>query len=144
MSKLYKNYISLKVQDCSKCYLFKSGFFYIFLDDDAKMLAPLLNLKLSNLNSTIVKCGFPTNSLNKYLEKLKDTEFDVHIVCDNDFTSSIDVYDFVNNISFNTVIDKFLSTNIDTLSISQAFDLLYDLQKKFTKIKLENNREKKK
>ena len=36
MSKLYKNYISLKIQDSSKFYLFKVGIFYIFIDKTKK------------------------------------------------------------------------------------------------------------
>ena len=45
MSKLYKKYMSLKINDSSKVYLFKSGIFYIFLDDDARTMSPILNLK---------------------------------------------------------------------------------------------------
>ena len=56
-SKLYNTYISLKIQRPYKKYLFKSGIFYIFIDDDVKELHKLLNLKLGNLNSKIVKCG---------------------------------------------------------------------------------------
>ena len=50
-SKLYANYVSLKIKSPYKKYLFKSGIFYIFIDDDAKELHKLLNLKLGNLNS---------------------------------------------------------------------------------------------
>ena len=60
-SKLYTNYVSLKIKSPYKKYLFKSGIFYIFIDDDAKELHKLLNLKLGHLNSNIVKCGFPIN-----------------------------------------------------------------------------------
>lgn len=134
MSKLLKSYVSLKVMDCSKFYLFKNGIFYVFLEDDAKIMAPLLNLKLTNLNQTVVKCGFPINSLDKYLQKLQGTEYTVHIVCDEDFNFSIDVNDFINNKALHEVLDNFLSINIDSLSIAQAFDLLYDLQNKFKNI----------
>ena len=135
MSKLYKNYVALKVKDCSKYYLFKCGIFYIFLDDDARVMASALNLKLSNLTPTIVKCGFPVDSLDKYLLMLKNSEYKVHIVKDNDFVNSINAFDFINNKSFQNILDDFLTTNIDELSISQAFDLLYDLQNKFKEIK---------
>lgn len=33
MSKLYQTYVALKVQDSTQLYLFKSGIFYIFLDE---------------------------------------------------------------------------------------------------------------
>lgn len=101
-SKLYKKYLSLKIEDSSYFYLFKSGIFYIFISDDAKIISPLLNLKLTNLNSVIMKCGFPINSAEKYL----------------------------NAKELVVILGDFLNVNIDTLSISQAFDLLYDLQDK--------------
>ena len=66
MSKLYQTYVALKIQDSSQLYLFKSGIFYIFIDEDAKLISSLFNLKLTNLNSMIVKCGFPTSQLEKY------------------------------------------------------------------------------
>lgn len=71
MSKLYKRYLQLKQVDDSKIYLFKSGIFYIFLQDDAIKMSNLLKLKLTNLNETVVKCGFPVKNLNKYLDLIR-------------------------------------------------------------------------
>lgn len=59
MSKLYEKYKSLKSENNDKLYLFKSGIFYIFLDEDAKKMSNFLNLKLTNLNESICKCRFP-------------------------------------------------------------------------------------
>ena len=86
MSKLFNNYISLKSQDSNKFYLFKSGIFYIFLDDDARAMSQQFGFKLSNLNNSVVKCGFPTNSLDKYIEKFKVAGYSVHIVCDDNIS----------------------------------------------------------
>ena len=66
MSKLYNKYLELKSNDDSVLYLLKSGMFYIFLHEDAKIVSEKLNLKLTNLNNNILKCGFPINSLTKY------------------------------------------------------------------------------
>jgi DNA mismatch repair ATPase MutS len=79
-SKLYQKYISLKTDDPDSKYLFKSSIFYIFISDDARIIAPILNLKLTNLNSHIKKCGFPVNSLNKYLERFKELNISIKIV----------------------------------------------------------------
>ena len=54
MSKLYEKYLVLKQRETNKLYLFKSGIFYLFLDDDAKKVSSLLNLKLTNLNKNVV------------------------------------------------------------------------------------------
>lgn len=134
MSKLYKSYVALKVKDCSKFYLFKSGIFYIFLDEDARTMSSVLGLKLGNLTPSIQKCGFPCSSLEKYMEKLKDTKYKIHIVCDSDFDQSIEAQSFINNQSLKNILENFIATDIDSLSISQAFDLLYNLQKNFKEI----------
>ena len=146
MSKLFKNYISLKSQDCNKFYLFKSGIFYIFLDDDARAMSQQFGFKLGNLNDSVVKCGFPTNSLDKYIEKFKIAGCPVHIVCDNDLkttSNSVDLNFFVNNQLFEKTLNNFLDLNIDMLSISQAFDTLFNLQHDFKQVMQEVSDEKK-
>ena len=49
MSKLYKKYNELKSTNNNQLYLFKSGMFLIFLDNDAKLVSKELNLKLTKL-----------------------------------------------------------------------------------------------
>ena len=70
MSKLMNLYTNLKKQDSNTLYLFKIGLFYNFLNDDAKKISNLLQLKLTNLSPEIIKCGFPYSSLDKYLKIL--------------------------------------------------------------------------
>ena len=67
MSRLYSIYESLKRKDNKTIYLFKSGVFYLALSDDAIYLSNKFNLKLTNLNDSIVKCGFPISSIDKYI-----------------------------------------------------------------------------
>lgn len=137
MSKLYKKYILLKVNNSHKLYLFECGIFYIFIHEDAILMSKLLNLKLSPLNSTVMKCGFPVKSAEKYLNFLKNSEYDVEIVpSDHDFTLA-NLNDYSVSQSLDNIICDFLKVNIDEVSVSQAFELLTDLQNKFKKIELE-------
>lgn len=86
LSSLYKRYLSLKIENSNNFYLFESGIFYLFIDNDAKFMSNILNLKLTNLNSQIVKCGFPTSHLDKYLKILKDMNYsNIQIVSSNSF-----------------------------------------------------------
>ena len=86
MSSLYKRYLSFKIENSDNFYLFESGIFYLFIDNDAKFMSNILNLKLTNLNSQIVKCGFPTSHLDKYLKILKDMNYsNIQIVSSNSF-----------------------------------------------------------
>lgn len=132
MSKIYNKYIKLKSEPNyqeNTLYLFKSGFFFIFIDEDAQIISPILNLKLGMLNNTIVKCGFPIHSLQKYLEIIKDTPYNIKIISfDNETPLSSNQYQYHENIK--TIIDEILHTNVDSLSISQAYDFLYNIQNK--------------
>ena len=69
MSKLYDIYSSLKSNESNSdktLYLFKSGIFFILIDEDAKIATKILNLKITFLTENVVKCGFPVSSLKKY------------------------------------------------------------------------------
>lgn len=133
MSKLVDCYKNLKSNDSSYLYLFKSGVFYIFLDEDAKIISNLLHLKLTNLNSEIQKCGFPANSLEKYLALLKLIPYEVKIIDNTDsvsytpkqFSINKEILDFLSDISI---------LNVETLSVSQAFNFLSSIKEKAIKL----------
>ena len=144
MSKLYKKYVLLKINKKKKIYLFECGIFYIFIDEDAKLMSKILNLKLTLLNSVIFKCGFPVNSINKYLQILKNSNYNIEIVPSDNFSSPISINNFAISKKIEKIIYDFLKHDINSLSISQAFDLLNDLQIKFRKIIGEKDNEEKK
>ena len=133
-SKLYKKYLSLKKEDPDTYYLFKNGIFYIFISDDAKKFAPILDLKLSNLNTDIVKCGFPITNADKYFKKIEKLKLNVQVVTitQASHTSSLDKH--LNDKKVFEIICEFSKVDIDSLSISQAFTWLSDLQEQFKKI----------
>lgn len=80
MSTLHNRYLQLKQENRDVYYLFKYGIFYIFLDDDAKDISKLFNFKLTNLNASVVKCGFPASQLNKYLAYFRGSNISVEII----------------------------------------------------------------
>ena len=136
MSKIYDTYKKLKLQSDNEntLYLFKYGIFFIFVDEDAKIVSNLLHLKLGQLNDTIVKCGFPINSLEKYVNLLKSTNYQVEIVNSNpESIFSTSEYLYFENLK--KVADEFLKLKIDDLSISQAYDFLYRMQNNLNEIK---------
>ena len=127
MSKLYSKYLSLKKEtNSSKIYLFKSGIFYLFIDEDAKMMSPLLQLKLTNLNPTVLKCGFPVNSLEKYMPLLEQTGKTIEIIdleknissSPKKFIITKDVKDFITYLS---------SQNSNNLSVKEAYQFIDDV-----------------
>ena len=123
MSKLLNNYVKLKSKNPNKLYLFKSGIFYIFIDEDAKIISSNFGLKLTNLNNDIVKCGFPTSSLEKYLNLFKNFSYDIEIIdlqkletpTSNNLFHSNMIKNFIINIS---------NINSEELSIKEAYSTI--------------------
>lgn len=128
MSKLYQKYVSLKIQNSNKLYLFKSGIFYIFIDEDAKLMSSILNLKLTNLNPMILKCGFPASKIEKYSELIKAANFSFEIIDLSSNTSYLPTQ-YILNEKINTLLKKIASINSNDLSISSAYEFIDDISK---------------
>ena len=116
MSKLYNRYKTLKNKE-DIVYIFKVGMFYVILDDDAKILSKLLNLKLIPLNSEVNKCGFPINSLKKYEKILKDNKIKYKIT-----------EDYEENKDLNQFLNKIKKYDIDNMTGIKALELIYELK----------------
>ena len=124
MSKLYETYLFLKKsEDNNTLLLFKSGIFFIFLENDARIASNILNLKITHLNENIIKCGFPKNSLDKYLNLINQTSYKVKII-----DSSNNTYYKTNEYVINEEIMQLLYkiSKIDTynLSIKEAYEFI--------------------
>lgn len=126
MSKIYNKYLELKhTQQEDTKYLFKSGIFYIFVDQDAEEMAPMLGLKLTNLNENVIKCGFPTNNISKYVNVLNELNISFRIIDENlEKVTSLEKY--LNNEKILSAIKKIQKYNIDEISPKQAYDILYE------------------
>lgn len=138
MSKMYKRYLELKHVNNEEIYLFKSGIFYIFLDNDAQKMAPILNLKLTNLNENILKCGFPVNNLSKYLKIINNAGYSIKIV-ESVNSTPISENDFLLNSSVKKILIDLASIETDTLSIKEAYSLLENLSSNAKQIQKEMN-----
>ena len=134
MSKLYNMYNELKKQDSDFIYLFKSGIFYIALDQDAYTLSKFFNFKITNFNDTIVKCGFPCTSLQKYSTIFNAYNLKIKII-ENTLNTSYDFKDYSNKIIINKMLDKINSIDINSLSVKEAFSLIECLQENAKQIK---------
>lgn len=137
MSKLYNTYLELKKQDEEIIYLFKSGIFFIALDNDAYTLSKIFNFKLTNLTDTVVKCGFPCSSFNKYSKlfilhhlKIKIIELDNKVI--------YQFKDYVLNIKITELLNDIKSIDINTLSIQEAYQFIENLKNKVNKINNED------
>ena len=116
MSKLYDKYVELKRKDSDKYYLFRSGIFYIFLDSDAKKISSITTLSLGRLNDSVVKCGFPKNSLDKYLDIFKNLGVDVEVIESEKDSKKVDV------------IRKVKKIQLESITPMEAYELLRELK----------------
>lgn len=124
MSKLYSEYLKRKGENQKPYYLFKSGMFYIFLDEDARKISRVVPLKITKLNNDIVKCGFPNNSLDKYMEVFKNLNLDVVLIDNNssDNKKSLEK-------SKDRVIKKIMNLDIDKVTPIKALEILSDFKR---------------
>lgn len=117
MSKLYDNYLKLKKESSSKYYLFKSGNFYIFIDEDAKKISEITTLKLTNLTNDILKCGFPKNTLDKYISIFKNLNINIEIIDE-----------VKTNLTNDKIIKKLKSIDINSITPLKALNILHELK----------------
>ena len=130
MSKLYDIYSSLKSSNPNTdktLYLFKSGIFFILIDEDAKIASKILNLKITFLTENVVKCGFPVSSLKKYSSLLQATDYNFQIIDSNSNISySLKSYSLNENIK--TFLSQVSSLDTNSLSVREAYELLDKLK----------------
>lgn len=80
MSKLYQKYEKLKDNNEDLIYLFLCGNFYIALDSDAIILNELFGMKLTKFSNLCDKCGFPKNSLEKYVNMFEEKNIKYRLI----------------------------------------------------------------
>lgn len=129
MSKLHSIYLSKKNENKNDILLFKSGIFYLALDDDAVFLSNTFGFKLTNLNNKIQKCGFPSNSLEKYLKIFKACNLSINII-DLEKNTNYTLKEFEINNSALEILDLLKKVNIDNLSVSEAYEFIENLKQK--------------
>lgn len=135
MSKLYEQYLKLKNEDPKKLYLFKSGLFYIALEDDAVMLSNKFNLKLTNLGNSTLKCGFPESRLKHYSEHFKMQDIDYILVkSENNNTANKKASILSNNNEVTDILTELAKVDINNITLKEAFDKLYYYHVKAKKI----------
>lgn len=94
--------------------IYKSGIFYIFLNEDAKYISEKYHLKLTSFGND-VKCGFPISAKDKYLSFLKNENISII-----DKTKATDL-----DNNFIKILNK---VDLDNITPKEAIDVLYELK----------------
>lgn len=136
MSKLYNIYLELKKKDKNTIYLFKSGIFFIAINDDAYLLSKIFNFKITNLNNIAVKCSFPCSSLDKYSNLFKLYNLNVEIIdLDKNY---IHKKAYKQNNKIEELLNIINSIDANNLSISEAYKFIENIKNRVDEIIKEN------
>ncbi len=134
MSKLYKTYKNLKQNNPNKIYLFKSGMFYIGLQEDAQKLSDIFGFKITKLNEEVNKVGFPVNRLEYYSGKLDVMDNVKYEIVDSNYGTISNYNDYLNNVKLKNITDSILKLDLDNTTFRQAFDFLGDIKGKLMEV----------
>lgn len=121
---LYSKYLALKEKDANTIYLFKSGIFFLALQDDATLMSKELNLKTTNLSKDVIKCGFPVSRGEHYFRILEAKNLSFSIVDDIYFVENYN--DYINNTELKQIVNKIISIDFDTITFKEAYQILLD------------------
>ena len=133
MSKLYTKYLELKKQSTNIIYLFKSGIFFLALQEDAEKLSSELGLKITNLSPNVTKCGFPISRQEHYFRLLEAKNIDFTIV-DEKYGMVENYSDYMNNSNLKLIINKIIGLDFDNITYKEAYEILLSASNSFKKI----------
>lgn len=125
MSKLYSKYLEQKTLNPNILYLFKSGIFYMALNDDANRLSDALSLKVTNITEKIYKCCFPVNKSDYYFKTLESLNIAYKII-DPSQNVVLNYAEYKNNEKFSNIIENLLKLDLNKVSFQDAYIILTD------------------
>lgn len=123
MSKLYSKYLEQKALNPNELYLFKSGIFYMALNEDANRLSDALSLKVTNITDKLYKCCFPVSKSNYYFKTLELLSINYKII-DPSQNVVLNYAEYKDNERFNGIITNLLKLDLNKTSFQDAYIIL--------------------
>ena len=123
MSKLYSKYLEQKALNPNELYLFKSGIFYMALNEDANRLSDALSLKVTNITDKLYKCCFPVSKSDYYFKTLESLSINYKII-DPSQNVLLNYAEYKDNERFNGIITNLLKLDLNKTSFQDAYIIL--------------------
>ena len=123
MSKLYSKYLEQKALNPNELYLFKSGIFYMALNEDANRLSDALSLKVTNITDKLYKCCFPVSKSDYYFKTLESLIINYKII-DPSQNVVLNYAEYKDNERFNGIITNLLKLDLNKTSFQDAYIIL--------------------
>ena len=140
MSKLYSKYLEQKALNPNILYLFKSGIFYMALNDDANRLSDALSLRVTNITDKLYKCCFPVSKSDYYFKTFESLNINYKII-DPSQNVVLNYAEYKDNERFNSIITNLLELDLNKTSFQDAYIILTNTIHDLKQI-LENGAEK--
>lgn len=140
MSKLYSKYLEQKALNPDILYLFKSGIFYMALNEDANRLSDALSLKVTNITDKLYKCCFPVSKSDYYFKTLESLNINYKII-DPSQNVVLNYAEYKDNERFNSIITNLIKLDLNKTSFQDAYIILTNTIHDLKQI-LENGAEK--
>ena len=123
MSKLYSKYLEQQALNPNELYLFKSGIFYMALNEDANRLSDALSLKVTNITDKLYKCCFPVSKSDYYFKTLESLSINYKII-DPSQNVVLNYAEYKDNERFNGIITNLLKLDLNKTSFQDAYIIL--------------------
>ena len=137
MSKIFNEFEKKKLDNPDKLYLFKSGIFYIGLDEDATTLSKLFDFKITSLNNAVQKAGFPAKKLDFYTKLLNACAVDFEIV-DLNYGKIENQQDYMNNQKINEIVNSLRTLDMNNITFEDSFYFLKKINADLKNLNKEN------
>ena len=137
MSKLFAKFQELKQENPDTLYLLKSGIFYIGLNEDAEKLSELFGFKITNLNDTVTKCGFPEKKLDFYTNLLNTCNVTFEII-DSVQEKVKNIPNYLQEQKIQNTLKSIEKLDMNQISFQDAFFLLKNLNENLKNLNKEN------
>ena len=110
---------------------------YFGLEEDAENLSKLFGFKITPLNDSVKKAGFPAKKLEFYTRLLSNCSVDFEIV-DTIQGKVKNVSDYLKEESLKNTFNSIKQLDMNKVTFQEAFFILKDLNEKLNKLQKED------
>lgn len=88
-----------------------------------KKISKIFDFKITNLNESVIKCGFPIKRLEFYTNLLKQNHVDFEII-DSNYSRIENYSDYLNNQNLKNIIDSVIALDMNDITFKESFIFL--------------------
>ena len=110
--------------------------FYVALNEDAEILSNKCGFKITKLNETVTKCGFPNTRLDFYLSLFKKNSIDFEII-DYVYGKINNISNYLENEKIKSIVNEIISVDFDNITFKESYKKLENIANTLNNINIE-------